>query len=308
MPNQPTRRSGLIGPAILIGLGVVFLLNNIGWLGWDIWQTLLRLWPLLLIAAGLDLLIGRRSAPAAVLVVVVLLAIVAAAVWWSGAWWSRGIPVVGETVTQTLGGATRADVAIGMSAGTLSLRANDDSADLVNGTIKRASRDQLERTFALNGDTAFFTLRDRGASGWMPPFARGRSDQVIWDLRLNREVPMLLKVDTGAGTATLDLTGMRITDLDVNTGVGTTTVTLPQEGRVRAQINGGVGQTTVTIPAGVAVRIEASAGLGQVQVRGDYQRQDKLYLSPGYDTAANRVDLHVNGGVGSITIEQAHGR
>ena len=308
MSNQPSRRGGLVGPAILIGLGVVFLLNNIGWLGWDIWETLLRLWPLLLIAAGLDLLIGRRSAPGALLAVVVLLAVVAAAVWWSGAWWPRGGSVVGETIVQPLDGATRADVAIGMGAGTLSLRASDDSADLVNGTIKRAPRDQLERTFALNGDTAVFTLRDRGPSGWVLPFAGGRSNQVVWELRLNPDVPMHLKVESGAGTATLDLARMRITDLDVNTGVGTTTVTLPGQGRVQAQINGGVGQTTVTIPAGVAVRIEATAGLGQVRVLGDYQRQDKLYVSPGYDTAANRVDLHVNGGIGSITIEQAHGR
>jgi Domain of unknown function (DUF5668)/Cell wall-active antibiotics response 4TMS YvqF len=304
LPNQPTRHGGLAGPAILIALGVVFLLNN---LGWDIWATLLRLWPLLLIAAGLDLLIGRRLARGAALVVVVLLAIVAA-VWWSGAWWPRGVPVVGDTITQTLDGATRADVAISLSAGTLSLRASDDAAVLVNGTIKRAPRDQLERTFALSGDTAVFTLRDCGSSGWMLPFTGGRADQVIWDLRLTPEAPMHLKVDTGAGAATLDLARMRITDLDVNTGVGTTTVTVPGQGRMQAQINGGVGQTTVTIPAGVAVRIEAAAGLGQGRVLGDYQRQDKLYVSPGYDTAANRVDLHVNGGIGSITIEQAHGR
>jgi hypothetical protein len=306
--DRPTYRGGLVGPAILISLGVVLLLNNMGWLGWDVWQTLLRLWPLLLIAAGLDLLIGRRSILGSLLVVLVLLSLLGAAVWWSGSWWRGGVPVVGDTITQTLDGATRADVTIGLGAGTLRLYALDDSADLVHATVKRAARDQLERSFTVNGDTAFFTLRNRSPSGLLMPFGGGRPDQVVWDLRLNRDVPMGLKVDSGAGTATLDLAQLQIANLDVNTGVGQTTVTMPAQGRVQAQINGGIGETTVTIPAGVAVRIQATAGLGQVRVVGNYQRQDKLYVSPGYDTATNRVDLQVNGGIGSITITQAAGR
>ena len=55
------RRGGLVGPIILIGLGVVFLLNNLGFLEWSVWDVLLRTWPLLLIAWGIDLLIVRRT-------------------------------------------------------------------------------------------------------------------------------------------------------------------------------------------------------------------------------------------------------
>jgi hypothetical protein len=58
----------------------------------------------------------------------------------------------------------------------------------------------------------------------------------------------------------------------------------------------------------VAVRIASGAGLGQVRVQGDYPRQDKLYRSPNYETAANRVDLRVSAGIGRITITQEHGR
>jgi hypothetical protein len=43
-------------------------------------------------------------------------------------------------------------------------------------------------------------------------------------------------------------------------------------------------------------------------VLGNFQRVGKLSVSPGYDSAANRVDLRVNGGVGSVTIRQESGR
>jgi predicted membrane protein len=79
-------------------------------------------------------------------------------------------------------------------------------------------------------------------------------------------------------------------------------------GQVRARINGGVGETIVIIPAGMAARIEATTGLGQVQVIGNYQREGKISTTAGYDSATNRVDLVVSGGIGSITVRQESGR
>lgn len=64
----------------------------------------------------------------------------------------------------------------------------------------------------------------------------------------------------------------------------------------------------MTIPAGLAARITATTGLGQVRVVGDFQRQGQTYVSRGYDEAENRVDLVVNGGIGSIAIQQESGR
>jgi hypothetical protein len=49
-----SKRPSLFGPLLLIGLGVILLLNTLNIVEGASWQTLLRLWPLLLIAAGLD--------------------------------------------------------------------------------------------------------------------------------------------------------------------------------------------------------------------------------------------------------------
>jgi lia operon protein LiaF len=55
------RQGGLFGPVLLIGLGILFLLSNLGLLTLDIGSLIARFWPLILIAIGLDLLLGRRS-------------------------------------------------------------------------------------------------------------------------------------------------------------------------------------------------------------------------------------------------------
>jgi hypothetical protein len=306
MMERPPRRGGLVGPAVLVALGVVFLLNNLGYLGWGVWETLARLWPVLLIAVGLDLMIGRRSILGSALVALLVLAALGTAIWWTGFWLPGGVAVTSDTISQPLGAAKRADIDIRMGAGRLHVGALSESDNLIEGMIAKGSGEQVLRDFAISGDSATFKLRSQAA--WVFPFRERRGERVEWNLLINRDIPLRLHIDTGAGQATLDLARLQIANLDVNTGVGQTTLTLPQQGQMQVRVNGGIGETVVIIPAGMAARIEATTGLGQVHVIGNYQRNGKISISPDFESAANRVDLIVNGGIGSITIRQESGR
>jgi len=55
------RHASLFGPIVLIGLGVLLLLSNFGILNFNLWELLFRFWPFFLVAAGLDLLLGRKE-------------------------------------------------------------------------------------------------------------------------------------------------------------------------------------------------------------------------------------------------------
>jgi hypothetical protein len=58
--------------------------------------------------------------------------------------------------------------------------------------------------------------------------------------------------------------------------------------------SGGVGNTTIRIPAGVAVHLTIDAGGGHVRFPDAYVQQGDVYVSPGFASAANRVDLTVS--------------
>lgn len=73
---------GITGPIVVIGFGLIFLSNNFGLLEWNILDVIKRLWPILLIAVGLDLVIGRRSIWSAILALIFLLVILLAALWY----------------------------------------------------------------------------------------------------------------------------------------------------------------------------------------------------------------------------------
>jgi hypothetical protein len=64
-----------------------------------------------------------------------------------------------------------------------------------------------------------------------------------------------------------------------------------------------VMKLSVRIPQEMAARIEAKAGIGNVKVSDDFERDGDAYVSSDYDTATNRMDLSVKGGVGQVTIE-----
>ena len=70
--TQYRRAPSLIWPLVLITLGVLFLLQNLGYLPWAFWSVAWRFWPVILILVGIQLFFGRRAWVAAGLVVVVL--------------------------------------------------------------------------------------------------------------------------------------------------------------------------------------------------------------------------------------------
>jgi hypothetical protein len=310
--NGRWRRGSLVGPLILIGLGVIFLLNNLGLVNWDVWQIMLRLWPLLLIAIGLDILIGRRSPLGAAVVLVVVLLMLVGGVWLvSSQVTPGGQPLNSENVSQSLQGATRADVEIAPGVATLRVRALQDSTvlpqpigattPLVFGTVSTSRDERVTRDFQVTGNTARFVLRSQGVPFF--PFI-GPSPNPIWNLNLTPAVPLRLNVSTGVGDSQIDLTGLNVTSVDLSTGVGRTVVNMPAHGRFQANISGGIGEVTVRIPSGVVARIHLSAGLGSSDVSPVYQRQGNLYVSPGFDEAEDRVELEVSGGIGKVTVQE----
>ncbi|MHB1160353.1 MAG: LiaF transmembrane domain-containing protein [Chloroflexota bacterium] len=297
------RRRSVVGPILLITIGVIFLLNNLGLLGWGVWGALLRLWPLLIVAVGLDLLIGRRSTLGSVLVAVIVLGIAGSALWvYEVESVSMGEAIVGQEIVQPLDGATRADVEIGFGVGMLRLGALPESTNLVEGTVPAMAGERVRQEFYLAGETAHLRLRSQEEVSL--PFSNRWGADRAWDLGVNGTVPTRLRVNTGVGVTEADLSQLTLTDLDWRSGVGKADLVLAGKGQYQARIHGGVGELNLMIPAGVAARIRADAGLGGVQVNGDYLRQNSYYVSPGYDTALNRVEIRVTGGVGRITIQE----
>jgi hypothetical protein len=277
---------------VLIALGVVIVLMNLGTLNWLTTLRFLQLWPVALIALGVDMWTRGRYR----LIVILVALLAAAGLYLSGG--SLGTTrVTTETIEQGLENASRATVTIATGVSEVRLRGLEDSNNLITGKLDLAPGERPSQRFNKSGTTAVYELR----SEW----SRNKPVNVqkhIWDLALTTRIPISLSVGGGVGQSTLDLRELQLTDLTVNAGVGDLDISLAP-GTYTAKINLGVGEANIHVPENVAARIEVERGLGALKVRGDFEVDEDVYTSPNYATAEHRIDLRVQGGVGTITIQ-----
>jgi hypothetical protein len=265
------RRSSSIWGIILILVGGLFLLKSLGLLGGiDPWAFI---WPIFLIGFGLWFLLGATVG-------------------------RRTIQM--EQVSLPLEGAGRAKVRVRHGAGRLQIGSGAGPGELVSGSFGGGLDHRINR----KGDAQEVDMRLPGVPNFFMNWGWGPWTSLDWDFALNGSIPLELDIQTGASETKLDLTDLLVTDLSVKTGASSTVVTLPTKaGYTGVRIEAGAASIVLRVPENVAARIRVGGALSGVQVDRDrFPRQGGVYQSPDYETAENKAEIHVETGVGSITV------
>jgi hypothetical protein len=200
---------------------------------------------------------------------------------------------------QPIGGATRADVHIEFGYGGLTVVALDASSD----TLSRMTYDgpgdvQPVSSYHVRDNTGELTYSTDDANGDVRQSADMR-------VQLARDLPLALRVEIGAAQATLDLTGLWMTQLDVQAGASEVHVRLPEpSGNVVVHAESGAAKLTFDVPPDTAADIQVSSALSVREI--DETRFRPLggghYRSTNYELAASRIELHAELGVASLTV------
>jgi hypothetical protein len=317
-----SRRGSLVAATWLIGLGVVFLVQQAMDWSWD------QAWPLFVILVGAASAVsaalgsarGRGILWAAtwplawIVVGAVLLASTTGSLavgpgeliadWWPwllvvlGVWFVIGAVALGgrqvEALLVPVGDALRAQVRIRFGGGELRTHRAAAGA-LVDGAFEGGVSHRID------GPGRVELRQDvDGGFPWLDHDYR-------WDVGLTAEVPLDLRLDTGANRGSFDLSDLRLATLELHTGASETRVRLPRAAgstSVKAEI--GAALLTLEVPVGVGARIRSRMALGSSQVdAARFPRIGDVYQSPDYGTAANHVDIDVQGGVGTLKVVTA---
>ncbi len=251
---------------LILLVGGLLLLRNLGYIAVNVWGMV---WPLMLILAGVWVLLGMRGL-------------------WSGA------PAEAEYISVPLEGGEQAYVHIEHGIGRATLSGAVEGGDLMAGSFGGG----LNYSTRLRDGVRQLRMRmaDPGFPWWQQNFN--------WDFRLNGSIPMTIRLKGGAGMLNFDLHDLRVTELNYDAGVGTASVTMPAHaGLTTATVKAGVGTLTFVIPEGVAARIRVQPGLGSISVpRERFTREGDTYRTPDYDSAENKIDMRIDGGVGTVTV------
>jgi hypothetical protein len=137
-----------------------------------------------------------------------------------------------------------------------------------------------------------------------PYWVVGPGQHRRWTMALNNAVPLTITVKTGASDARLDLSDLQVTRLKLESGANSTRVIAPAHaGYTEIRGASGAASLSVEIPEGVAARIRTGGALASISIdRERFPNIEGEYRSPDYETAANKVDIKLEMGVGSISV------
>lgn len=263
------RRNRLFWGAIVLLAGVLLLMNTLNIFTFNIWPVF---WALLLIMAGVWFLLGPRL-------------------------FKRDFSE--EKVSIPLEGASEADIRIDHGAGQLTINSASLPAEILNGTVSGG----LEKVISHSGSIVSVRL-SMAKDSLLVPFPNMDFKGFIWNLGINRDLPLRLEINTGAGETVLDLNDALVKQLRIETGASSTRVALPSRaGLTRVMAKAGMASLEFTVPQGVAARISLRTGISGTKIdTSRFPQNGDTYQSPDFDTAVNKVDIEIEAGMGGIEI------
>ncbi len=263
------RRGSTFWGAILLLAGALLLMQNMGILTIDIWQIL---WPSVIILFGLWFLLRSTTGP-------------------------KSLPV--ESFQVPLEGASKLRLALHFGAGKLHIGPGSSSADALEGIFEGGLDHDVSRQGAdLKADLRVPTDDLLDLIPW------GAQTGLNWDLKLSDALEVELTVEAGASGNNLNLTGLNVPKLTFKTGASDTRIRFSDRAEnAQAEISLGAASAKLTIPENVSASIQIKSGISGIKVdERRFPRQGDAFQSPDFESAAHRLTLHVEAGVGSVDI------
>ena len=258
------RRDNIFWGVALILLGVLLFLQTQGYIG----NIFPYLWPLALILVGSWIILG---------------------VYW------KPTDSLEESFSIPLGAAQSVEYHFSHGVGQLEISGGAPVGQALIGTAAAG----MNRKSQLNGDR--LDVRVEAGPSFVPFVG---PSQGVWRFQLTQEIPSTLTVETGASSVNLNLKDVLVRHVELKTGASSSHVIMPERGVSLLDVEAGAASVRVVVPPETAARIRVEEGVSSIHV--DTNRFPRLsqgrYQSSNYDLAADRTDINIEGGLGSVTV------
>jgi len=288
--NEENRRGqSVLWALFLIVIGSLFLLNNFGvFTGFSLYR-LLSLWPIGLIAIGLNLILGREYPYASYVIGIVALiaAFIAFPLIPSGADLING-ELRAQSFSEPVGEAETATVVIDLRRYPTTISGVDGSGSLIEAEIEAVEDIDFR---ASGSDHKSITLDSSSGpriSFGFQDFFRNFSNEGNWTIQLDNMIPIDLSLDLGSGRTDLNFEDLLLTSLEIDSGSegfdallpatreayelivdggsGAFDISIENEANIDARIDVGSGSMDLSLGDAVELRADIDGGSGSIRV------------------------------------------
>jgi hypothetical protein len=146
-------------------------------------------------------------------------------------------------------------------------------------------------TQSTSGGIFIFGPRKESLDLTLAQGAPGPGAELPWDLRL----------DTGASSSTIDLTGVVLRSLNINSGAASVDVTVGPTivDNATVVIKGGAGSYDLKLPDSLDIRVQAKTGLSSNTFADGFAKQGDTYV---HDGGGKSLAVTIEAGVSSVDV------
>lgn len=327
------RNDKLIPGTILVIIGVLFLLNNFGTIDFD-WFAFIRLWPILLVIGGVNLVFANnRSGTATAVKIGVLIAGMALLIYnglghnnYDRNDWRYGFrhfdytdnndstdnihigdkgtnhftetykPVIQKAILNIKGGATNYTI-------------SDTTNNLFDADTKGRTGDyNLNTSIDSTIETIDFGQEgsdnnNRHHRGFIFNFGGHNTNKAF--VKLNTRPVWEINVEAGVANVNFDLTKYKVQKVNIQGGVASFKVKMGQPlAETNIDVETGVSKLTLDVPKNAACHITSDSGLSSKRLEGFASVGDNEYETPGFEKATNKMYIRLSGGLSKFRVNQ----
>lgn len=284
---------------LLALVGLLVLLDNLGVVEVR-YENLWQLWPLLIVGWGVSLLNVRGawwSVVSALLIAGTLGLLVWAAVG-AEPFQETENSTQSQQVDKTTGAVGLLDVNVKAGAGNILIGPGESDAPIK--AVLRSDFATLNVDSQSDGSTQKVNVSTEGSRTWWDGSLRNELD-----IELARQLPIYLKVETGASDLEADMSKLRLERLDLNLGANSSIVTIGNlVDLVDVKLSAGASSITLRVPKDSGVSVKLDKGVSSQDLDGLQDKGDGLYETADFSAASKKITIRGDLGAASFTLER----
>jgi hypothetical protein len=317
------------GAVFLIIIGIIFLLNTTGALSWSVWLLLLRFWPVFIILAGIQIILGKTKFGAVSIGVIALIIYAVIAIF---AVISTGLTIRGNDVVRP---AWRERVNNVLLKDPGDMKTSEDTFELISDEVDGIDLDLKvglgKFTLTDDSDTSDVVFKSKYFENMGEPSYHSELDDrtfkvdlsqkdnfEIWGFKSRGPEYMLqlpdlkpvqkLNLDLGAGEGEVTLNNVGLQEMDLEVGAGKLEVKLGEDSLPQnpAKVEVGTGDLLIYVPRGTEYKIKYEIGVGEARIFGEefsgFGKEGEV-TSDDFNDAEIQLIFNVNVGVGKFEIK-----
>ncbi len=307
----------IIWGLIFIFVGTVFMLDNFDVIDFY-WGSVWKFWPIIFILIGANMLLSRfANKTTAPIVAASVTVLVLAFVGYQGSkpnedrgWlhfkfdndkrdrnveWSDS-----SSFDEPFTGSKVAKLNVQGSATSFSLA--DSTSSLFHADVKETHDGYtLERTTHDSVEVLNFRKRDKKGRG----FKMDNMESNETRLSLNHNPIWDITVEMGAGETNFDLQNFKVRNLHFEGGAASFEAKIGSKlPLAEVTVETGVASVQIEVPKESGCRIVVDSGLSSKDFDGFAKQADGTYKTSNYDSAANKVNINLKGGLSSFEVRK----